>query len=148
MEPNHHPEASPGGQYYGEPDGWGQCSVSWLDERHRLAKLDKEERENKAKMEKEERFRKRCKAGKVPCLQMSGPEHNFHVFSFLESPEKLESTNSLQVSDTTDARLLVGLYRCTDLPASLEGIDRAPHEVVAILDHLLLEGILTVPSLG
>ena len=105
---NHHPEASPGGQYYGEPDGWGQFSVSWLDERHILAKLDKEERENEAKMEKEESRQSALFADvrsrtSSPCI-------------LLESPEKLESTNSLQVSDTTDARLLVGLYRCTDLP--------------------------------
>ena len=40
---------------------------------------------------------------------------------------------SLQVSDNTDARLLVGLYRCTDLPGQfvweeglIKDIDRAP----------------------
>ena len=74
---------------------------------------------------------------------------------------------SLQVSDNTDARLLVGLKRCTDLPGQfvweeglltravkggawllIEDIPRAPQEVVAIFTPLVQEGILTIPSLG
>jgi len=74
---------------------------------------------------------------------------------------------TLQVSDNTDARLLVGLYRCTDLPGQfvweaglltravttgawllIEDIDRAPQEVVALLAPLVQEGILTVPTMG
>ena len=72
---------------------------------------------------------------------------------------------SLQVSDNTDARLLVGLYRCTDLPGQfvweeglltravrggawllIEDIDRAPQEVVAILTPLVRKGILSIPA--
>ena len=74
---------------------------------------------------------------------------------------------SLQVSDNTDARLLVGLKRYTDLPRQfvweeglltravkggawllIEDIPRAPQEVVAIFTPLVQEGILTIPSLG
>ena len=74
---------------------------------------------------------------------------------------------SLQVSDTTDARLLVGLYRCTELPGQfvwepglvtravtsgswllVEDVDRAGQDVVSLLAGLVQGGHLVVPSLG
>jgi len=73
----------------------------------------------------------------------------------------------LQVSDQTDSRLLVGLYRCTDIPGQfvwepglltravtqgswllIEDIDRAPADVLALLAPLVQTGRLDVPSLG
>ena len=60
------------------------------------------------------------------------------------------------MSDQTDSRLLVGLYRCTDIPGLLtravtqgtwlliEDIDRAPADVLALLTPLVQTGELTV----
>jgi midasin len=72
-----------------------------------------------------------------------------------------------QVSDNTDARLVVGLYRCTDTPGQfaweaglltravtsgawllIEDADRAPADMLALLAPLARGGGLTVPSLG
>ena len=74
---------------------------------------------------------------------------------------------TLQVSDTTDARLLVGLYRCTELPGQfvwepglvtravtsgswllVEDVDRAGQDVISLLAGLVQGGHLVVPSLG
>ena len=74
---------------------------------------------------------------------------------------------TLQVSDSTDARLLVGLYRCTEVPGQfvwepglltrtvvaghwllIEDIDRASQDVISLLSPLVQEGQLNVPSLG
>ena len=74
---------------------------------------------------------------------------------------------TLQVSDSTDARLLVGLYRCTELPGQfvweaglltravtagcwllVEDIDRAGQDVISLLAGLVQGGHLMVPSLG
>ena len=74
---------------------------------------------------------------------------------------------TLQVSDSTDARLLVGLYRCTEIPGQfvwepglltravlngqwllIEDIDRASQDVISLLSPLVQDGQLNVPSLG
>ena len=74
---------------------------------------------------------------------------------------------TLQISDSTDARLLVGLYRCTEVPGQfvwepglltravingqwllIEDIDRASQDVISLLSPLVQEGQLNVPSLG
>ena len=74
---------------------------------------------------------------------------------------------TLQVSDTTDARLLVGLYRCTELPGQfvwepgmvtravtggswllVEDVDMAGQDVISLLAGLAQGVPLTVPSLG
>ena len=74
---------------------------------------------------------------------------------------------TLQVSDSTDARLLVGVYRCTEIPGQflwepglltravlagdwllIEDIDRASQDVISLLSPLVQEGQLNVPSLG
>ena len=74
---------------------------------------------------------------------------------------------TLQVSDSTDSRLLVGLYRCTELPGEflwepglltraatqglwllVEDVDRTPQDLVSLLAATLKEGGLSVPALG
>ena len=74
---------------------------------------------------------------------------------------------TLQVSDSTDARLLVGLYRCTEVPGQfvwepglltrtvvaghwllIEDIDRALQDVISLLSPLLLLLLLLVESVA
>ena len=80
---------------------------------------------------------------------------------------KLTSLGIPQVSDNTDSRLLVGLYRCTELPGQfvwepglltraltrgawllIEDAERAQHDVLALLEPLTRGGGIIVPSLG
>ncbi|XP_036269995.1 midasin isoform X3 [Pipistrellus kuhlii] len=101
--------------------------------------------------------------GPIGCGKTSLVEHLASVTGRRKPPELLK----VQLGDQTDSKMLLGMYRCTDVPGEfvwqpgtltqaatkghwilLEDIDYAPLDVVSVLIPLLENGELLIPGRG
>ncbi|XP_054578497.1 midasin [Eptesicus fuscus] len=101
--------------------------------------------------------------GPIGCGKTSLVEHLAAMTGRRKPPELLK----VQLGDQTDSKMLLGMYRCTDVPGEfvwqpgtltqaatkghwilLEDIDYAPLDVVSVLIPLLENGELLIPGRG
>ncbi|XP_008565442.1 PREDICTED: midasin [Galeopterus variegatus] len=101
--------------------------------------------------------------GPIGCGKTSLVEHLAAMTGRREPPQLLK----VQLGDQTDSKMLLGMYRCTDVPGEfvwqpgtltqaateghwilLEDIDYAPLDVVSVLIPLLENGELLIPGRG
>ncbi|XP_066867568.1 midasin isoform X2 [Kogia breviceps] len=101
--------------------------------------------------------------GPVGCGKTSLVEHLAAMTGRRKPPQLLK----VQLGDQTDSKMLLGMYRCTDVPGEfvwqpgtltqaatnghwilLEDIDYAPLDVVSVLIPLLENGELLIPGQG
>uniref|UniRef100_A0A8C5QIK7 Midasin n=1 Tax=Leptobrachium leishanense TaxID=445787 RepID=A0A8C5QIK7_9ANUR len=101
--------------------------------------------------------------GPIGCGKTSLVEHLATVTGCLKPPDILK----VQLGDQTDSKMLLGMYRCTDIPGEfvwqpgtltqavsnghwivLEDIDYAPLDVISVLIPVLENGELLIPGRG
>ncbi|XP_075718267.1 midasin isoform X3 [Rhinoderma darwinii] len=101
--------------------------------------------------------------GPIGCGKTSLVEHLAAVTGRLNPPDLLK----VQLGDQTDSKMLLGMYRCTDIPGEfvwqpgtltqavanghwilLEDIDYAPLDVISVLISVLENGELLIPGRG
>ncbi|XP_071469317.1 midasin isoform X1 [Marmota flaviventris] len=101
--------------------------------------------------------------GPIGCGKTSLVEHLASMTGRRKPPQLLK----VQLGDQTDSKMLLGMYRCTDVPGEfvwqpgtltqaatkghwilLEDIDYAPLDVVSVLIPLLENGQLLIPGQG
>ncbi|XP_058163130.1 midasin isoform X2 [Dasypus novemcinctus] len=101
--------------------------------------------------------------GPIGCGKTSLVEHLAAMTGRQKTPQLLK----VQLGDQTDSKMLLGMYRCTDIPGEfvwqpgtltqavtkgywilLEDIDYAPLDVVSVLIPLLENGELLIPGRG
>ncbi|KAM3931945.1 midasin [Leptodactylus fuscus] len=101
--------------------------------------------------------------GPVGCGKTALVEHLAWVTGRLKPPDLLK----VQLGDQTDSKMLLGMYRCTDMPGEfvwqpgtltqavanghwilLEDIDYAPLDVISVLISVLENGQLVIPGRG
>ncbi|XP_063299642.1 midasin [Pelobates fuscus] len=101
--------------------------------------------------------------GPIGCGKTALVEHLATVTGRLKPPDILK----VQLGDQTDSKMLLGMYRCTDIPGEfvwqpgtltqavsnghwivLEDIDYAPLDVISVLIPVLESGELLIPGRG
>ncbi|KAM4043140.1 midasin isoform 2-T2 [Anomaloglossus baeobatrachus] len=101
--------------------------------------------------------------GPIGCGKTALVEHLARVTGRLKAPDLLK----VQLGDQTDSKMLLGMYRCTDIPGEfvwqpgtltqavanghwilLEDIDYAPLDVISVLISVLENGQLLIPGRG
>lgn len=101
--------------------------------------------------------------GPIGCGKTALVEHLANVTGRLKPPDIFK----VQLGDQTDSKMLLGMYRCTDIPGEfvwqpgtltqavahgdwilLEDIDYAPLDVISVLIPVLENGELLVPGRG
>ncbi|XP_066464567.1 midasin isoform X2 [Eleutherodactylus coqui] len=101
--------------------------------------------------------------GPIGCGKTALVEHLARVTGRLKPPDLLK----VQLGDQTDSKMLLGMYRCTDIPGEfvwqpgtltqavvsghwilLEDIDYAPLDVISVLISVLENGQLLIPGRG
>ncbi|XP_040203696.1 LOW QUALITY PROTEIN: midasin [Rana temporaria] len=101
--------------------------------------------------------------GPIGCGKTALVEHLATVTGRLKSPDIFK----VQLGDQTDSKMLLGMYRCTDVPGEfvwqpgtltqavthghwilLEDIDYAPLDVISVLIPVLENGELLIPGRG
>ncbi|KAM4694301.1 midasin [Discoglossus pictus] len=101
--------------------------------------------------------------GPIGCGKTALVEHLARVTGRLKPPDILK----VQLGDQTDSKMLLGMYRCTDIPGEfvwqpgtltqavtsghwilLEDIDYAPLDVISVLIPVLENGELLIPGRG
>ncbi|MEE6475824.1 hypothetical protein FKM82_010868 [Ascaphus truei] len=101
--------------------------------------------------------------GPIGCGKTALVEHLATVTGRLQPPDILK----VQLGDQTDSKMLLGMYRCTDIPGEfvwqpgtltqavtnghwilLEDIDYAPLDVISVLIPVLENGELLIPGRG
>ncbi|KAM9316620.1 LOW QUALITY PROTEIN: midasin [Gastrophryne carolinensis] len=101
--------------------------------------------------------------GPIGCGKTALVEHMATVTGRLKPPDILK----VQLGDQTDSKMLLGMYRCTDIPGEfvwqpgsltqavanglwilLEDIDYAPLDVISVLIPILENGELVIPGRG
>ncbi|XP_053314521.1 midasin [Spea bombifrons] len=101
--------------------------------------------------------------GPIGCGKTALVEHLATVTGRLKPPDILK----VQLGDQTDSKMLLGMYRCTDIPGEfvwqpgtltqavtnghwivLEDIDYAPLDVISVLIPVLENGQLLIPGRG
>ncbi|XP_018427598.1 PREDICTED: midasin [Nanorana parkeri] len=101
--------------------------------------------------------------GPIGCGKTALVEHLATVTGRLKPPDIFK----VQLGDQTDSKMLLGMYRCTDIPGEfvwqpgtltqavayghwilLEDIDYAPLDVISVLIPILENGELVVPGRG
>ncbi|XP_056422084.1 midasin [Hyla sarda] len=101
--------------------------------------------------------------GPIGCGKTALVEHLARITGRLKPPDLLK----VQLGDQTDSKMLLGMYRCTDIPGEfvwqpgtltqavtnghwvlLEDIDYAPLDVISVLISVLENGQLLIPGRG
>ncbi|XP_073531808.1 midasin [Phyllobates terribilis] len=101
--------------------------------------------------------------GPIGCGKTALVEHLARVTGRFKAPDLLK----VQLGDQTDSKMLLGMYRCTDIPGEfvwqpgtltqavanghwilLEDIDYAPLDVISVLISVLENGQLLIPGRG
>ncbi|KAM8954164.1 midasin [Pelodytes ibericus] len=101
--------------------------------------------------------------GPIGCGKTALVEHLANVTGRFKPPDILK----VQLGDQTDSKMLLGMYRCTDIPGEfvwqpgtltqavangywivLEDIDYAPLDVISVLIPVLENGELLIPGRG
>ncbi|XP_040284697.1 midasin isoform X1 [Bufo bufo] len=101
--------------------------------------------------------------GPIGCGKTALVEYLARVTGRLKQPDLLK----VQLGDQTDSKMLLGMYRCTDIPGEfvwqpgtltqavanghwilLEDIDYAPLDVISVLISVLENGQLLIPGRG
>ncbi|XP_069830840.1 midasin-like isoform X2 [Dendropsophus ebraccatus] len=101
--------------------------------------------------------------GPIGCGKTALVEHLARVTGRLKPPDLLK----VQLGDQTDSKMLLGMYRCTDVPGEfvwqpgtltqavanghwilLEDIDYAPLDVISVIISVLENGQLLIPGRG
>ncbi|XP_076632333.1 midasin [Colletes latitarsis] len=106
-------------------------------------------------------------SNKCVCLQGAVGSGKTALIEFLAyaTGHDVQNFAKVQLGDQTDSKILLGMYRCTDIPGEflwqpgilteavlsgkwllLEDIDCAPTDVVSVIGHLLESKTLSVPG--
>ncbi|XP_053995785.1 midasin isoform X2 [Hylaeus anthracinus] len=106
-------------------------------------------------------------SNKCVCLQGAVGSGKTALVEFLAQATGHDTQNfaKVQLGDQTDSKMLLGMYRCTDIPGEflwqpgilteavlsgkwllLEDIDCAPTDVISIIGHLMESKTLSVPG--